>query len=159
MGSCRTSNSIIHTFLDSPLGTAVNFLIENWLLIAAAVVSGGLLLWPTLSRGGSGGGVSASEAVRLMNREKAVVIDVCEPGEFAAGHVVGARSVPLATLEGSRELPTNKALPLIVVCASGMRAQRAAGTLRKLGYDNAQVLAGGMKAWREANLPVEAARG
>jgi rhodanese-related sulfurtransferase len=137
----------------------VNFLIENWLLIAAALVSGGLLLWPLVSGGATGGGVSAAEAVRLMNHEKAVVIDVCEPAEFAAGHVTGARSVPLATLEGSRQLPTNKALPLIVVCASGMRAQRAAATLRKLGYDKAQVLSGGMRAWREANLPVDASRG
>ena len=136
----------------------MNFLIENWLLIAAALVSGGMLAWPRLSGGASSGGVSASEAVRLMNREKAVVIDVCEPSEFAAGHVTGARSVPLATLEGSRELPTNKALPLIVVCASGMRARRAAATLHKLGYANAQVLSGGMRAWREANLPVESSR-
>ena len=140
------------------MGGTVNFLIENWLLILAALVSGGLLLWPLVSGAAMGGGVSPAEAVRLINREKAVVIDVCEPAEFAAGHVTGARSVPLASLEGARELPSNKSLPLVVVCASGMRAQRAAGTLRKLGYANAQVLAGGMKAWREANLPVEVSK-
>jgi rhodanese-related sulfurtransferase len=136
----------------------VNFLIENWLLILAALVSGGLLLWPSLSRAGGSAGVSPSEAVRLMNREKAVVIDVCEPAEYAQGHVVGARSVPLASLESSKDLPSNKNLPLIVVCASGARAQRAAATLRKLGHANVQALSGGMRAWREASLPVEASK-
>jgi rhodanese-related sulfurtransferase len=135
----------------------VNFFIENWTLIAAALVSGGLLAWPMI-KGGAGGGVSTAEAVRLMNREKAVVIDVCEPAEFAAGHVGGARSVPLGTLDGSKDLPSNKALPLIVVCASGVRSQRAAATLRKLGYEKAQSLNGGLKAWREANLPVESSK-
>jgi rhodanese-related sulfurtransferase len=135
----------------------VNFLIENWLLILTALVSGGLLLWPMLSGATAGAGVSPSEAVRLMNREKAVVVDVCEPDEFAQGHVVGARSVPLASLDSSKDLPTNKTLPLIVVCASGARAQRAAASLRKRGHENVQPLLGGMKAWREANLPVETA--
>ncbi|HJV72062.1 rhodanese-like domain-containing protein [Ideonella sp.] len=136
----------------------MSFLIENWIPAVMALVSGALLLWPVLQRGAQGGAISPSEAVRLINREKAVVIDVCEPAEYAAGHVAGSRSIPLGTLEGSKDLPSNKTLPLVVVCASGMRASRAAGTLRKAGYANAQVLAGGLKAWREANLPVEASR-
>ena len=140
-------------------GSTVNFLIENWLLIAAALASGGLLLWPTLMKSTQVGAISPNEAVRQINREKAVVVDVCEPAEFAAGHVSGARSIPLAALPASRELPSNKNLPLILVCASGARAARAATQLRKLGYANAQVLAGGMKAWREASLPVEVSRG
>ena len=133
----------------------MNFLIENWPLILLALTSGGMLLWPSLSGGAAGGGVSAAQAVQMMNREKAVVIDVCEPAEFAQGHVAGARSVPMAQIDSSSELPGNKSLPLIVVCASGARAQRAAGRLRKRGHDNVQPLIGGMRAWREASLPVE----
>ena len=136
----------------------LSFLIENWMTVLVALVSGGLLLWPTLQRGAQGGAISANEAVRLINREKAVVIDVCEPEEFAAGHVAGARSVPLATLEGAKGLPSNKALPLVVVCASGARATRAVTQLRKAGYANAQALAGGLKTWRDANLPVESSK-
>jgi rhodanese-related sulfurtransferase len=153
----QTPNSIIRPPENLRLAACVNFLIENWLLIVAALVSGGLLLWPSLMRGGGlgGGGVPPAEAVRLMNREKAVVIDVCEPAEFAQGHIVGARSIPLATLETSKDLPSNKNLPLVVVCASGARAQRAAAALTQRGHANVQTLAGGMRAWREANLPVE----
>lgn len=133
----------------------MNFLIENWLLIAAALVSGGLLLWPSVRGGVAGGGVSPAEAVRLINREKAVVIDVCDAAEFAAGHVVGSRNVPLSQLATSKDLPSNKKLPLIVVCASGMRSQKASAALVKMGYEQTQVLAGGLRAWREASLPVE----
>lgn len=135
----------------------MDFLIANWYLVATALISGGLLLWPTL-RGGVGAGVPASEVVRLMNREKAVVIDVCEPAEFAAGHIGAARNIPLGSLEGASNLPGNKKLPVVVVCAAGVRAARGAQTLRAKGYENVQVLAGGMRAWREANLPVETSK-
>lgn len=133
----------------------MKFLIDNWFLIVAALVSGGLLLWPRLTAGVQGAALTPAEAVQKINREKGVVIDVSEPAEYAAGHVVGARSIPFGQIEGHKALPSNKALPLVVVCPTGARAGRAAGMLRKLGYDNAQVLAGGLKAWRDANLPVE----
>ena len=129
----------------------------TWLLIVIAVVSGGLLVWPSLSRARSGG-VSPTEAVRLINRERATVIDVSEPGEFAAGHVAGARNVPLGRLEVAPELPKNKTLPVILVCATGNRAARAAKALQAKGYDKPVVLAGGLAAWKAANLPVESSK-
>ena len=125
------------------------------MLVLVACVSGGLLLFPTLARGGGAGRVSPGEAVQLINREKGVLIDVCEPAEFAAGHAKGARNVPLGQLAGARDLPANKALPVLVMCASGARAGRAAGQLRKAGYERAVAVAGGNAAWREAGLPVE----
>jgi rhodanese-related sulfurtransferase len=79
---------------------------------------------------------ATAEAVRLINREKGVLVDVCEPAEFAAGHAAGARNVPLGQLEGSKDLPSNKTLPLVLLCPSGARAGRAAGLLRKAGYEN-----------------------
>ncbi len=134
----------------------MKFLIDNWYLVLAALVSGGLLLRGAL-QGGGAGQVNTNEAVRLVNREKGLLIDVCEPAEYAAGHASGARNIPLGTLESSKDLPSNKTLPLVLVCQSGARASRAAGILRKAGHANVQVLAGGMKAWREANLPIEKA--
>lgn len=133
----------------------MSFLVENWYLLSIAVVSGGLLLWPMLNGGAGSGRVSAADAVNLINRQKAVLIDIREPAEFAAGHPVGARSVPLASLEGSRELPKNKTLPVVVVCQTGARAPRAVALLKKAGFENALALAGGLAAWRAANLPVE----
>jgi rhodanese-related sulfurtransferase len=135
----------------------VKFIIDNWFLIAAALVSGGLLAWPALSRATAGARVSPTEAVMLINREKAVLVDVSEPAEFAASHAKGSKNVPFGGLETSTALPKNKSLPLIVVCPTGARAGRAAAILRKLGYEKTHALAGGLAAWREASLPTEKA--
>jgi rhodanese-related sulfurtransferase len=135
----------------------VNFIVENWMIIAVAVSSGAMLMWP-LVQGATGGALSPAAAVQLINRERAVVVDVREPAEFAQGHVGGARNVPLAQLEQQLPLTVkNKTLPVILVCGSGGRASRAEGVARKLGYEKAQAMAGGLKSWKDANLPVEKA--
>ena len=128
------------------------------MLISIALASGGMLIWPLIAGGMNAGALNATGAVQLINREKAVVVDVREPAEFAAGHVTGAKNVPLGELEA--KLPgvmKNKTLPLILVCASGARSGRAAAIAKKLGYEQAQSLGGGLKAWKEANLPIEKA--
>ena len=128
------------------------------MLISVALASGGMLVWPMVASGMNAGSLTASGAVQLINREKAVVVDVSEASEFAASHVGGAKNVPLSQLE--EKLPSvvkNKGLPLILVCATGSRANRAVVVAKKLGYDNAQALGGGLKAWKEASLPLEKA--
>jgi rhodanese-related sulfurtransferase len=133
------------------------FLMHNWSLVLIALVSGGLLMWPAIAKGARGG-LSPNGAVQLINREKAVVVDVCESEEFAAGHVAGARNIPLNQLEQRLpEVVKNKGLPVVLVCQTGGRAQRALGIAKTLGYDKAVVLGGGMGAWKEANLPLEKA--
>ena len=127
------------------------------MLIAVAFASGGMLVWP-LVQGATAGGLTTAMAVQLINRERAVVVDVGETEEFALGHVGGAKNVPLNQLEQRLpEVVKNKTVPLIVMCATGARAARGAAMAKKLGYDKAQALAGGLKAWKEANLPVEKA--
>lgn len=125
--------------------------------MSVALASGAMLVWPVL-KGAGGGSLTADGAVQLINREKAVVIDVCETHEFAAGHVGGAKNIPLGQLE--EKLPAavkNKALPIILVCQSGARSNRALGIAKKLGYEKAQSLSGGLSAWKTANLPIEKA--
>lgn len=131
----------------------MKFIIDNWLLVFMALSSGGMLMWHTLQKGS--GGVGTAEAVRLINREKGVLIDVGEPAEYAAAHATGARNIPFGSLTGAKELPGNKTLPLLLICPSGARAGRAAGLLRKAGYERAVAVTGGLAAWKEANLPVE----
>jgi rhodanese-related sulfurtransferase len=95
-------------------------------------------------------------AVQLINHEKAVVIDVCEAHEYSAGHVSGAKHIPLGQL--ANQLPgvvKNKDLPVIFVCQSGMRSRSATSIAKGLGYLKAQSLGGGLSGWRSANLPVE----
>jgi rhodanese-related sulfurtransferase len=133
----------------------VKFILDNWMLLAIALSSAGMLFWPVL-KGATGGSLTAQGAVQLINREKAVVIDVCEANEFAAGHVGGAKNIPLSQLEEKLQSAVkNKALPVILVCQSGARSNRAVAIAKKLGYEQAQSLGGGLGAWRTANLPVE----
>jgi rhodanese-related sulfurtransferase len=133
----------------------VKFILDNWMLLAVALSSAGMLFWPVL-KGAAGGSLTAQGAVQLINREKAVVIDVCEANEFAAGHVGGAKNIPLGQLEEKLSAAVkNKALPVILVCQSGARSNRAVAIAKKLGYEQAQSLGGGLGAWRTANLPVE----
>ncbi|MCX7263300.1 MAG: rhodanese-like domain-containing protein [Burkholderiales bacterium] len=135
----------------------MNFLIENWMLVAVAAASALALFLPTITKGAAGG-VEPTEAVLLINREKAVLIDVCEPAEYAQGHAMGSKNIPLGQLESQLPLLVkNKSLPVILVCQVGGRASRAASQAKKLGYERAQALSGGLKAWREASLPVEKA--
>ncbi|MBK9238079.1 MAG: rhodanese-like domain-containing protein [Rhodoferax sp.] len=133
----------------------MKFILDNWMLISVALASGGMLLWPLL-QGASQGGLTTAQAVQLINREKAVVVDVCEAEEFAAGHVGGAKHIALNQLEERLpQLVKNKTLPLILVCQTGARAGRALAVAKKLGYEKAQSLAGGLSAWKRDNLPVE----
>ena len=135
----------------------MKFIIDNWHLLAVAFASGAMLIWPVV-QGATSGGLSAAGAVQLINREKAVLIDVCEAEEFAAGHAGGAKNIPLNQLE--EKLPgvvKNKSVPVIMVCQTGARSGRAVAMAKKLGYEQAQSLGGGLNAWRTANLPVEKA--
>ena len=111
-----------------------------------------------IAGGARPGSLSPSAAVQLINREKAVVIDVGEPHEFDQGHVVGSKNVPFGQLEAKLPgLVKNQNLPVIMVCPVGARAARAAEAAKKLGFEQAQAIAGGLKAWKETGLPVEKA--
>jgi rhodanese-related sulfurtransferase len=133
----------------------VNFLIDNWMLLALALASGFALLLPVLTKGS---GLDPHAMVQLMNRDKAVVIDVCEPDEFARGHVIGAKNVPLGQIDDKlAQVVKNKSTQVIMVCQVGARSARAAAAARKLGYENAHSLSGGLRAWLAASMPTEKA--
>ena len=135
----------------------MGFLLAKWVFILVALISGAMLAWPLL-RGGGSASVTPLAAVQLINRERAIVVDVSEPAEYGAGHVIGAKSVPFAQLQDRlTSVVKNKTVPLILVCQTGGRSGRAVAIARKLGYDQAQSLSGGLKSWRDADLPVESA--
>ena len=135
----------------------MNFLIDNWLLVLVALTSGVALLLPNLQTMGAPG-LSPTQAVLMINREKANVVDVRSADEFATGHLIGSRHVALDTIstELTKTVPDKKR-PLILVCASGMRSQKAQRIAQQLGYENVHSLGGGLKIWQDANLPLEKA--
>jgi rhodanese-related sulfurtransferase len=134
----------------------MEFVKNNLLLFAVAFASGAMLLWPLVRRTTGGPWVSAAQATNLINREDALVVDVRDAGEYGAGHVLGAKNVPLAQLEsGASDVAKKKDSTLIVYCDTGDRAAKAAAALKKQGYTKVVNLTGGLGAWKQAGLPVE----
>jgi rhodanese-related sulfurtransferase len=130
----------------------LKFLVDNLFLIAIALISGTMLAWPAIMRRTGGASLSTLAATRLINDSNAVLIDVREPAEFNAGHVNNARNIPMADIaKRAADLPSGK--PIIVICANGQRAGRAAAALRSAGRDAVYCLDGGIQAWQQAGLP------
>ena len=133
----------------------MKFILDNLYLIAIALGSGGMLIWPLLKRGGGSASVSPLQATQLINHRNAIVVDVRDEQAFAAGSVTGARNIPLAKLEQRMaELTRFKARPAIVVCESGQQSARALATLKAQGFEETHSLAGGLSAWKQAGLPL-----
>jgi rhodanese-related sulfurtransferase len=132
---------------------------SNMMWAAAALVSGGLLIWPMLRGVAGGSNVDTLRATLLINKDNALVLDVREEAEFAAGHIINARNVPLSRLSASSDaadrVSKRRDRPIVVCCASGNRSAAAVAALKKMGFPNAYGLSGGLSAWREAGLPTE----
>ena len=131
------------------------FLQDNWMLVALAVASGAMLAWTFIGSKLSGiEEANTLKATRLYN-EDALILDVREDKEFAAGHIPRAKHIPLGKLATRiQELDKHKAKPILVTCRSGQRSARACGILKKAGFTTVYNQAGGIIAWERANLPV-----
>lgn len=130
----------------------------NMVLFGTAVVTGGMLVWPLFGRLGAGAvpQVGAFEAVNLINRRDALIVDVRDKADFAAGHLPNSRHLPLTELaERLGELDKFKARPLLVNCPPGAAAGKACAQFTQAGFKEVFVLRGGMSGWIEASLPVE----
>lgn len=98
--------------------------------------------------------VTARKLDEMLRAGEAIVIDVREADEFAAGHIPGALNIPLSTFQPS-QLPLDSGKTLILNCLGGKRSAMA---LDKCGIAQAAVdthLAGGFGAWQAAGLPIE----
>lgn len=128
---------------------------NNLALIALAIVSGGLLAWPAISRGAAGKTVNATAATQLINRRGAVVVDIRDAAEFAKGHLPQAKSAPLADIAArAASLAKDKAAPIILVSQTGQGSSKAQSALKQAGYSEIYTLEGGVAAWQQAGLPL-----
>lgn len=134
----------------------MKFLSVDLLWIGLAASSGIMLLWPMLMRGAGGvTNVTPNEAVLLINRANAVVLDVRDDAEFANGHIADARHIPLAQLaERIKEIQKFKDKPILVNCQAGARAAKACDILRVNQFTQVNNLQGGINAWVQAKLPI-----
>ena len=133
------------------------FLEKNLFLVIVCVVSGAMLLWPLFQRFTIGGkDVSVQEAVQLINRRDAVVLDVRNASEYAAGHIPNARHIPAGEIEKRlKELDKLKSRPIVVSDQSGNRAAASCALLKKNGFAEVFPLKGGVLGWQQAAMPIE----
>lgn len=133
------------------------FVQANWMLILIFLLSGAMLLWPSIQRQMSGmADVGTMQATRLINSEKAAALDLRETREFAEGKIPGAIHIPLSQLKTrTGELAKLKDRPIIAYCARGQRSRSAGATLKGAGFTKLYNLTGGHKAWKDAGLPLE----
>ena len=135
----------------------MEFVQKNIWLVMIAVASGAMFIWPTIAKLFSRGReVGVVEAVQLINRKDAVIVDVRAPNEFKSGHIPHARNIPVDQIKARmKELEKLKNKPLLLVCQTGTGSAQACGGLLKDGFAQIVALSGGMAAWQQAGMPVE----
>jgi len=135
---------------------AIEFFRNHPLLVMAfiAIVAG--LVWTFLA--GRSKGVrrlGPMEVTRLINSDDAVVVDVRSDAEFRQGHIINALNVPENQLESQlSKLEKYRSRPVIAVCRAGQLSARAGAALRRAGFEDVYMLAGGLMAWEGASLPL-----
>lgn len=132
------------------------FLQDNWMLVSLSVISGGMLAWSFL--GSRLSGIEEADTLKATHlyNDDALILDVREDKEYAAGHIPKAKHIPLGKLNSRiKELDKYKNKPILVTCRSGQRSARACGMLKKAGFENVFNQSGGIIAWERANLPVD----
>lgn len=132
------------------------FLLQNSWLIALALGSGLMLVFPVFS-GGTARRATVAQTTLLMNQKKAVLIDIRED-ELAEkmGYLGGAKRVLLGDLEAKvPAMVKSKDTPIVVACQVGQRSSGAAKALQKLGYTEVYSMDGGANAWMDAGMPIK----
>lgn len=132
------------------------FFSDNIILFAALGVIIALILRMEIKRALRGfKDVNPSEAVQLINKEDALLIDIREDNELAKGSIKNSKHLPLSVLKQRvDELKSHADRPIIAYCRTGSRSSEACEILKKNNFTNVMSLKGGIDAWKVANLPV-----
>ena len=89
-----------------------------------------------------------NEGVKICEEtQDAVLLDVRDPDEYAAGHIPGSVNLPLSQIKSAEDRFPDMDTPLFIYCLSGARSSRAIAALGEMGYTKLTNL-GGIRAWR-----------
>ena len=134
----------------------LNFAQAHPLLVFGTIGLIGLILWTEYSRVNRKYALlNVNETVRLLNNDDTVIIDVREDKELSAGKIKGSLHIPISNFSARvNELTKHKKNDILVYCGSGNRSSHACSIPAKEGFENISNLAGGLMAWKSANLPV-----
>ncbi|MGB1310539.1 MAG: rhodanese-like domain-containing protein [Leucothrix sp.] len=134
----------------------LEFARSNPLLFAGFFAVLGLIIWTEYGRlSRKYQMLPVNNAVRLMNNDKTIVVDVRDDSEIEDGLIQGAKHIPLANLDTRlSELDKFKSDPIVVYCRTGNRSGGACKTLTNAGFQDVHNLEGGIMAWETANMPL-----
>lgn len=135
----------------------MEFVEKHWWLVLIVVISGSMLVWSFI------GGVitavkwiSVAQAVELINRQEALVLDIRDSSAFANGHILRAKNIPRSQLaERVTEIEKDKKRPIIITCQMGNDSVTACASLRKMGFSSLFALKGGIQSWIQTGMPIE----
>lgn len=128
------------------------FISEQWMLLGLLAGLAGAFFWNEGRRGGQT--LGHSEVTRMLNADQAALLDIREPAEFKAGHIVGAINIPHAKVEKRvDELEKYRGKTLVLADKMGQHTGAVGRTLREQGFTVCR-LQGGMAEWNGQNLPV-----
>ena len=132
------------------------FVTKHWLLCSAfALAAICVVIDEMISQGETGGKITSSRAILLMNREEAIVIDLRDANAFREGHIINARNYPLAEFDRYQEkLEMHRDRAIILVDAMGVKTALIAKRLKKAGFHHVVTLKGGMDAWKADSMPL-----
>jgi len=135
----------------------LDFLFEEWILSIAllfiVVMIGRSFLEPIMTGVKT---IKPQDAVRLMNDENTVVLDVRLEKEFKEGHIIDAIHIPLGAIDTRiKEITDYKDHNVLLYCQTGMRSKQAGAVLKKHGFSTMHSIDGGINGWINANLPID----
>lgn len=133
-----------------------DFFTNNIVLFAALGIIIALILRLEIKRAMSGTqNVTPAQAVQLINKEDALILDIREDNELAQGSIRGSKHYALSVLKQRLdELKQYADKPVIAYCKLGNRSNEACNILRQNNFTNVVSLKGGIEAWKTENLPV-----
>jgi rhodanese-related sulfurtransferase len=133
-----------------------HFVANHVLLVAALVVIVLALIALEVSRRFRGfRELTPGALVQMINRGEPLVVDLSAIADFEKGHIAGSKNVTPSQFDPeNKDLAKAKGLQVVTVCKNGMESGKAAKRLVKAGFTNVATLAGGLDAWRRADLPL-----
>ncbi|NQZ31686.1 MAG: rhodanese-like domain-containing protein [Oceanospirillaceae bacterium] len=131
----------------------IEFVTNNYLLVLAFILALGMLLFSESKKAGAS--VTTTEAVQLINKQDAVLLDIRTKKEWENGFITNSIHIPLVDLDKRiGELEKHKSKDVIVVCNMGQTAGSASKKLMAAGFEKVVRLKGGIVEWKAQSLPL-----
>lgn len=130
----------------------IEFLTQQWILVAALLATVLLLIFHESRKAGPS--LSPQQAIKLVNRQGGVFVDLRDSGDFKQGHITGALHIPAGKIDSRlAELEKYKSSPIVLVCKMGQQAGTVGKKLKAQGFEQVYKMTGGMMEWGNLQLP------